>query len=65
MAPNFVPPNQDNGKLETIYSLKLNEKMASAYKQLERSERDELAESLRVSFARFLHGSKFNRNEWL
>jgi len=36
--PKFQPASQDNGKFETIYSLKLNEKMAAAYKRLERSE---------------------------
>ena len=63
--PKFQPASQDNGKFETIYSLKLNEKMAAAYKRLERSERDDLAEALRREFARFLHGCTFNPHEWL
>lgn len=53
-----------SSKLERVYSLKLNEKLARGYEALDRKRREDLADELRERFAEFLHAARFNPKDW-
>lgn len=61
---SFQPASESNGKLDTTYSLKINDKMSKAYKKLSEDQRKDLAEFLRERMGFFLHGCEYDASKW-
>jgi hypothetical protein len=61
---SFQAASEPNGKLDTTYSLKINDKLGKAYKKLSEDQRKDLAEFLRERMGFFLHGCNYDPTQW-